>query len=79
MKLTKKSEKRYLVKATADICIEVSTDKPENVKSIVENYFNESCISAKLNNISIQEEQENGSKLSPYESLYKSFIGRRSL
>lgn len=79
MKSTKKSEKKYLVKATADICAEVSTDKPENVKSVVEDYFNGSCIDIKLNNISVQEKQENSLKLSPYESLYNSFISRRAL
>nr|DAY01428.1 MAG TPA: hypothetical protein [Caudoviricetes sp.] len=53
--------KTYIVRATAHIQLTAETDKPENIKSLIESALTDICdISADATEISIKEVTEGG-------------------
>lgn len=66
--------KKYIVRATADIAVTVETSTPENIKELLESALMDLCdISAKVKNISVEEQctlPEHYIK-----SLYNAFTG----
>ena len=66
--------KKYIVRATADIAVTVETSTPENGKELLESVLMDVCdISAKVKNISAEEQ----SSLPEHykQSLYNAFTG----
>ena len=66
--------KKYIVRATADIAVTVETSTPENVKELLESVLMDVCdISAEVKNISVEEQ----SPLPEHykQALYDSFTG----
>ena len=66
--------KKYIVRATADIAVTVQTDTPERMKELLESVLMDVCdISASVSNISIEEQ----SVLPEHykQALYDSFTG----
>lgn len=66
--------KKYIVRATADIAVMVETSTPENIKELLESTLMDVCdISASVTNVSIEEQSvlpENYKQ-----SLYNAFTG----
>ena len=66
--------KKYIVRATADIAVTVETSTPENIKELLESTLMDVCdISASVTNVSIEEQSvlpENYKQ-----SLYNAFTG----
>ena len=66
--------KKYIVRATADIAVTVETSTPENVKELLESVLMDVCdISAEVKNISVEERFTLPEHF--IKSLYNAFTG----